>query len=218
MYFFFILTGNGIYHSWCPLKNPSPFVPRTFSIYPVHEEHAWINCQHMIPNAIATAGLDISFISYLPCRASRRKLHLIQKLFALVVVDEGCQNSSSQSVWFWHADQSQSVSLIGYWECVHLWLFCSFLVRRLNKVNQLNATHSFIMEKGSRKILFKQTSLTLRWNMLHVSFTSSLESSAVCLCCVFLQRCWSELESFDWLVDSWTVFIILCAIIFCDIS
>ena len=164
------------------------------------------------------AGLDINFISYLPCRASRRKLHLIQKLFALVVVDEGCQNSSSQSVWFWHTDQSQSVSLIGHWECVHLWLFCSFLVCRLNKVNQLNATHSFIMEKGSRKILFKQTSLTLRWNMLHVSFTSSLGSSAVCLCCVFLQRCWSELKSFDWLVDSWTVFIILCVIIFCDIS
>ena len=96
--------------------------------------------------------------------------------------------------------------------------FAVFLVRRLNKVSQLNATHSFIMEKGRRRIFFKQTSLTLRWNMLHVSFTSSLGSSAVCLCCVFLQRCWSELDSFDWLVDSWTVFIILCAIIFCDIS
>ena len=77
------------------IKKHNTFVPRTFSLYPVHEEHAWMNCQHMIPNPVVTAGLDINFISYLPSRASRRKIHLIQKLFALVVVDEGCQNSYS---------------------------------------------------------------------------------------------------------------------------
>ena len=71
-----------------------------------------------------------------------------------IVTVKVCDSDMLTKFKVYHSLVTESVFISDY--------FAVFLVRRLNKVSQLNATHSFIMEKGRRRIFFKQTSLTLR--------------------------------------------------------